>query len=282
LTDPARPAQTRPRQLQFDRYVLDLDRGCLLLDGSEIALRPKTFAVLNHLVENAGRLVSKEELFAAVWPSLVVTDDVLVQSVGELRRMLGDDGAHLIKTIPRRGYRFEGNVSMVPAIAATAADPAPHPPPVPEVDRASRRFGWRGGLLAFIALVVLLGAGVWWSGLGTDLLTARKPEIGARAAIAVLPFSNQGNDPSREYFADGLTQDVINALGRFPELTVMSWNAVSPYKDKPASPAEIARSLAVQYQVEGSVLQTGDRVRVIAQLVNTDGRVLWSARFKGC
>ena len=90
---------------------------------------------------------------------------------------------------------------------------------------------------------------------------------------------NQSDDSAREYFADGLTQDIINALGRFSELTVMSWNAVLPYKGKPASPAEIARNLAVRYQVEGSVRQTGDRVRVIAQLVDADGRVLWSARF---
>ena len=82
-----------------------------------------------------------------------------------------------------------------------------------------------------------------------------------------------------EYFADGLTQDIINALGRFSELTVMSWNAVLPYKGRPSSPAEVGRSLGVRYQVEGSVRQTGDRVRVTSQLVDTNGRVLWSARF---
>src|SRR5262249_5930923 len=90
---------------------------------------------------------------------------------------------------------------------------------------------------------------------------------------------NEGAVSGREYFADGLTQDIINLLGRFSGLTVMSWNAVFPYKSKPASPAEIARDLAVRYQVEGSVEQTTDRVRVIAQLVDADGRVLWSARF---
>ena len=104
-------------------------------------------------------------------------------------------------------------------------------------------------------------------------------DIVTKAAIAVLPFVNQSNDSGREYFADGLAQDIINALGRFPELTVMSWNAVLPYKGKPASPGEIARGLGVHYQVEGGVLRTGDRVRVTAQLVNTEGRVLWSARF---
>ena len=104
------PEQMQSKRLRFDRYVLDLDRGCLLRDGNEIALRPKTFAVLQYLVENSGRLVSKDELFAAVWPNLAVTDDALVQSIGELRRALGEDGPRLIKTIPRRGYRFESGV----------------------------------------------------------------------------------------------------------------------------------------------------------------------------
>ena len=98
-------------------------------------------------------------------------------------------------------------------------------------------------------------------------------------AIAILPLANQGDDAGHEYFADGLTQDIINALGRFSELTVMSWNAVFPYKGKPATPQEIGRHLAVAYLVEGSVRLTGDRVRVTVQLVDTrDGRVLWTVR----
>ena len=97
------------QQLTFGRFVLDLRRGVLLLDGREVGLRPKTFAVLCFLVQHPGRLVSKEELLAAVWPNLVVTDDTLVQSIGELRRALGDAGSKLIVTVPRRGYRFEAS-----------------------------------------------------------------------------------------------------------------------------------------------------------------------------
>jgi adenylate cyclase len=115
-------AQTRPEQLQFDRYILDLNRGCLFLGKNEITLRPKTFAVLRYLVENPGHLVSKEELFAAVWPNLAITDDVLVQSIGELRRALGDDGPSLIKTVPRRGYRFESPVSVIATAHPFGAD----------------------------------------------------------------------------------------------------------------------------------------------------------------
>lgn len=300
------PAQMRAKRLRFDRYVLDLDRGCLLLDGNEIALRPKTFAVLHYLIENSGRLVSKDELFAAVWPNLAITDDALVQSIGELRRALGDDGPRLIRTIPRRGYRFESDVSVVASIGQSSADAAPVSGASRHAAQSSEPVGgartplalltrvtadWRVGLLASFTLAALLASGMLWSGGGTqwkflnilgygDRSTTKSPEIGAKPAIAVLPLVNQSDDSGREYFADGLTQDLINALGRFSALTVMSWNAVLPYKGKPASPDEIGRGLAVSYLVEGSVRQIGDRVRVRAQLVDTrQGRVLWSARF---
>jgi adenylate cyclase len=286
--------------LRFDRYVLDLDRGSLLLDGSEIALRPKTFAVLRYLVENSNRLVSKDELFAAVWPGLAVTDDALVQSIGELRRALADEGPRLIKTVPRRGYRFESAVSIVAPADNSLADATPGsavsrdntPALKPAIPGqawsllAVAPAGWRGGL--FAALVVLLVAGsllvarLDWSFFSTPHSgeqLSKTAELAAKPAIAILPFVNQSDDSTREYFADGLTQDIINALGRFPDLTVMSWNAVFPYKGRPANPAEIARNLAVRYQIEGKVRQTGDRLRVNAQLVDTNGQVLWSASF---
>src|ERR1044071_3172160 len=91
--------------------------ACASSAGSEITLRPKTFNLLNFLVENPGPVVSKEQLVAAFWPGLAVTDDVLVQSVGELRRALGQDGPRLIRTVPRRGYRFEAIVSADRSIA---------------------------------------------------------------------------------------------------------------------------------------------------------------------
>jgi TolB-like protein/DNA-binding winged helix-turn-helix (wHTH) protein/cytochrome c-type biogenesis protein CcmH/NrfG len=296
------PAQKGAKRLRFDRYVLDLDRGCLLLDGNEIALRPKTFAVLRYLIENFGRLVSKDELFAAVWPNLAVTDDALVQSIGELRRGLGDDGPRLIKTIPRRGYRLESAVSIIVPVEPPATHAVRDLVASYDGDRASKPLirphawkllttaftGSRTGLLAAVALVVLLAAGALLVGYSEWRVPntrrsgeqfAKTAEVSAKPAIAILPLANQNDNSAREYFADGLTQDIINALGRFPGLTVMSWNAVFPYKGKPENPAEIARSLAVRYQVEGSVRQIGDRVRVNAQLVDANGQVLWSASF---
>ena len=276
IPDADPPTPTRARRLRFDRFVLDLDRGCLLLDGSEVALRPKTFGVLRHLVENAGLLVSKEELFAAVWPNLVITDDVLVQSIGELRRAMGDDSLRLIRTIPRRGYRFESEVSIVAGGRESPADAAPIPAALAasEPQPARRRIG----LLAALALAVLLVLGVLWIGIDRSATSTLEP--GPRPAIAVLPFVDHSDEPGREYFADGLTQDIINALGRFSALTVVSWNAVFPYKNKAASPEKVGRGLAVAYVVEGSVRRIGEHVRVSAQLVDTrQGQVLWSARF---
>ena len=287
--DPAARDGTRAKQLRFDRYLLDLERGCLLLGENEIALRPKTFSVLCYLVKNCHRLVSKDELFAAVWPNVAVTDDTLVQSISELRQAIGDEGARLIRTVPRRGYRFEAEVSEVNL--AVLSEQAPRAEPnsaeaplarfdVPATTKRSRLIN---GMLAAsgLLLAILITYVLWSINLNSRHLQADLPpfETMERPAIAILPFLNQDNDTAREYFADGLTQDLITALGRFPELTVMSWNAVSAYRRASATPGEIARHLGVRYQVEGSVLQTGDRVRVAAQLVDSDGRVLWSARF---
>ncbi len=264
------PSSTWPGagRLRFDRYVLDRDRGCLLLDGDEIALRPKTFAVLLHLVENSTRLVPKDELFAAVWPNVAVTDDTLVQSIGELRRALGEGGSRLIRTIPRRGYRLDAAVA--PLISANDGDQ----PSAPSM-------GMRPSWAAMLAAAVVLTAAVAWNGRGVVRPIEPPAEsVGetARPAIAVLPFLSHGNDPARAYFADGMTQDIIDTLGRFPDLTVMSWNAVVPYKGTAAGAAEMARRLAVRYHVEGNVHQTGDRVRASARLVDSRGRVLWSGR----
>jgi DNA-binding winged helix-turn-helix (wHTH) protein len=130
------------RVLWFDRFALDLTRGGLRSDDHEIHLRPKTFEVLRHLAENAGRLVSKQELYEAVWPGVVVTDDSLVQCIRELREKLGDDSRSLIRTLARRGYLLDAEVSVTPLSAAivtrpeqpssiaadlTATDRIPHP-----------------------------------------------------------------------------------------------------------------------------------------------------------
>lgn len=311
-------ARVAGSRIRFDRYVLDLGRGSLYRDDTEIALRPKTYAVLYCLAANAGRLVTKDALFAAVWPDLAITDDVLVQSIGELRHALGDEGTRLIKTIPRRGYRLEAALSSAdpnrggedgalephivgdPRRASEAAvksaaplglagherDAAPVPASEPaqppwfaglaEIATRLLARAWTIALLVALALALLIAASVALRDRGGIWNVS---PAATRPVIAVLPLLNQTDDPSREYFADGVTQDIIGALGRFSGIQVMSWSAVQRYKGNPASPSEVAGRLGVDYQVEGSVRWTAERIRVTARLVDKDGGVIWSGQF---
>src|ERR1700760_3114861 len=126
-----------PRIFQFDRFELDLTRACLRAHDRTIDLRPKAFEVLCHLVQNAGRLVSKQELFETVWPNVTVSDDSLVQCIRELRQKLSDEGRRLIKTVARRGYLLEATVTVRerPSPEASIGGPSevPHEGPTAEV-----------------------------------------------------------------------------------------------------------------------------------------------------
>lgn len=269
------------KRLHFEEYVLDIDGGCLRHGDDELPLRPKSFDVLVHLAKNSQVLVSKEELFAAVWPGLAVTDDVLVQSISELRKVFGADGPRLIKTIPRRGYRFD--VQMTSQAASTVRDVADAEPPPPKAPLPSATPQlWRSRSAVAIALLTFLAmSGIVW----TFALQPTSKDIAALNSrdglpvLAVLPFVSNGVNETHAYFADGLTQDVISALGRFPALTVLSWNAVASLKSQPGLPKDSARTLGARYHVEGQMHRDADRVRINAQLVDAGGRVLWSGRF---
>ena len=117
-------------RLQFDRFTLDLARTALRFDNQEIFPRPKAFHVLCHLAENAGRLVGKQELFEAVWPEVEVTDDSLVQCIRELRQLLGDKEHRLIKTVTRRGYLLDAEVT-IPTPGSRPAVPGATPVEAP-------------------------------------------------------------------------------------------------------------------------------------------------------
>src|SRR5215470_15376987 len=119
-----------PRVLYFDRFSLDFARGCLRVDEEDIELRPKAFEVLKYLTEDAGRLVGKQELYDAIWPNVIVSDDSIAQCIRELRGKLGDDDHSLIKTVSRRGYLLDATVTAsapahLPTRAAALAYQAP-------------------------------------------------------------------------------------------------------------------------------------------------------------
>ena len=259
----------QPRLIRFDRYLLDLRRGTLRSDEDDIEIRPKTFEVLKLLVENAGRLVSKDEIVAAVWPDVFVTDDSVVQCVKELRRALGADGERLIRTVPRRGYRLEADGPT--DLSATPPDSDRQPGSM--AGAAPRRSHGHLGLAAAAGFAASLAIYLF-----PDLIIQRALPQAGKPAIAVLPFTSAAEDGDQ--LADGMTDDIINALGRFSSLTVMSHSAVALYKHRSATPQQVGHDLSVRYVLEGSVRRLGDRLRVTAQLADTDrGQVLWSGRF---
>jgi adenylate cyclase len=231
------------RVLRFDSFVLDLARGCLRMGDQDIDLPPKAFGVLRHLVQNAGRLVSKQELHEVVWPNVVVSDDSLVQSIRELRQKLGDEEHRLIKTLPRRGYLFDVSVSVsdVTAVATSHANTA---------------------------------------SAAAKALPSALP-LPDRPSVAVLPFTNLSDDPAQEYFADGIVDDIITELSRFSELFVIARNSSFRYKGKAVDVREVGRDLGVRYVLEGSVRRLGDRSRISAQLIDAvTGGHRWAERYE--
>src|SRR5262249_15629246 len=145
------------RTLSFDRFELDLMRGCARVAGRDLELRPKAFQLLCYLAENAGRLVSKQELHDAVWGDVTVSDDALVQCIRELRQKLGDDDRTVIRTVPRRGYLL--NVTKdVPEVSLAAVAPARQAPASPALPRPWH-FGvparWAAAAIVILALTLV-------------------------------------------------------------------------------------------------------------------------------
>jgi formylglycine-generating enzyme required for sulfatase activity len=150
------------RILRFDRFALDLRRGSLRAGDQDIELRPKAFEVLRYLVENPGRLVAHEELHEAVWGDVAVSNDSIVQCIRELRSKLGDNDHRLIKTVARRGYVLEADVSEQEAPSGSNGSTSGGPPPqVAGQPRPGPTMPKRRALLAVVA--VLLAGGGWWT-----------------------------------------------------------------------------------------------------------------------
>ena len=274
------------RGFRFGVYTLDLTRGSLRAGDRLIELRPKSFGVLAYLVENAGRLVPKDELMAAVWSDVVVSDESLAKCVSEVRAALGDSDQRLVKTVPRRGYLLDAPVwpangtpdAHVLGSAAVSETPPAQGSGPSEVSRPARsstysrrrRVGLAAALL-FVSLAVLALAVPWRRATG--------PPLPDRPSIAVLPLSN-GSDPQSDYFSDGLTEDLITSLGRFRGLFVIGRASTFVYKQKHASSEQIGRELGVRYLLQGSVRRHGDDVRITAQLIDaTTGGQIWGESY---
>jgi TolB-like protein/DNA-binding winged helix-turn-helix (wHTH) protein len=245
------------QQFTFNGITIDVAAGAVRdRNGGEIALRPQAFRLLAYLLDNSDRLVSKDELMKAVWPGVFVTDDSLVQCVRDVRRALRDDNQSVLKAVPKRGYKL--------VIAAEESRLAPP---------GRRRMAAVAALAVFAAIV----AGAVWR------FIDRADKSGSRAvlpSVAVLPLSAISGEADEQRLADGLTEDIITDLARFPEFRVIASNTTETYKGKTANPSEVGAALDASFIVEGSIQHQADRVRITAQLIEAaTGRHLWSDRW---
>jgi TolB-like protein/DNA-binding winged helix-turn-helix (wHTH) protein len=266
----------------FGQFVLDLDRGMLLGPQGEIGLRPKSFHVLEYLVEHHGRLVTSQALLEAVWGQTVVTQDSLTQCIVEIRRVLGDDGRHLVRTIPRRGYMLDAPVTRLAATDGTAPVATASAPGGQVGESAPATDAPRRARLMLVLVAAVLVAGLVWLvqreapvGGGTGVAVPVLPN-----SVAVLPFVDMSAEQDQEYFGDGIAEEILNLLAQVPALKVIARTSSFSFKGRPVDIAEIAARLGVAHVLEGSVRRSGDRVRITAQLIGThDSTHLWSESY---
>jgi TolB-like protein/DNA-binding winged helix-turn-helix (wHTH) protein len=226
----------------FGKFALDLRRGCLRAGDREVELRPKSFEVLRYLVENAGRLIPKDEIIEAVWPSVTVTDESLTRCVSDIRLALEDADQSVIKTMTRRGYVFTAPVSIGCPGQAT--------------DDNAARGNTNNGILPFGML------------------------RGGRFSLVVLPFVDLSDGPAQDHLADAITDGLTTYLSRIRDAFVIARSIAMTYKGRAIDVRQIGRELGVRYVLEGSEQHSGSLVRVNAQLIDVDtGAHLWAERF---
>ncbi|HWC18000.1 MAG TPA: winged helix-turn-helix domain-containing protein [Terriglobales bacterium] len=262
------------RLFRFGPYELDTKQGELRRSGVRVALQGQPLRILELLLLSPGQLVSREQFREALWPNgtFVDFDDGLNTCVRRLRQALNDDPEtpRFIQTLPKRGYRFVGDVETIPDEG----------PPVQTLTHAigpATTKPRRHVLVAIgitMAVLVLAAAGVVFR-------YRRHNAASPIRSLAVLPLENLSHDPEQEYFADGITDALITDLAQIGSLKVISRTSTSRYKGTHKLLPEIAKELSVDGVVEGTVLRSGDRVRVDAQLIeaNTD-RHVWAKSYE--
>lgn len=260
--------------------------------GLKVKLQEQPFRVLELLLERPGDLISREQFQRQIWPadSFVDFELGLNTAVKRLRQALGDsaDTPRFIETLPRRGYRFVFPVDGVSAVGGDSAGSAtatPQPGVGPQIPRplsmavAATRTRKKG---IWAALVLFLAAALVG---GLYLLAGHSRTTGSAAqirSVAVLPLENLSSDPEQEYFADGMTDEIITDLAKMGGLRVISRTSVLRFKHSREALPQIARELNVDAVVEGTVRRSSHRVRITAQLIRAyNDQHLWADEFEG-
>ena len=281
------PEATAPVRLRFGVFEVDLRAGELRKHGVRLRLQEQPFQVLAMLLERPGETVTREELRNRLWTAetFVDFDHGVNKAVNRIRDALGDSATspRFVETVARRGYRFIADVTIVegapPAGVEAKADDllraegvsvAPVAAPPPRLRR------WHLSVITGIALALASILVAVWA------LQSRAPQPALIRSLAVLPLDNLSGDSSQEYFADGMTDELIATLGQISALRVISRTSVMPYKRARKPLPQIAHELNVDAVVEGTVLRSDGRVRITAQLIEArDDRHLWSETYDG-
>ncbi len=228
----------------FDEFVLDVDRRELRRDAQLVSVEPQVFDLLVHLVSNRDRVVSKTELLDVVWKRRAVSESTLFNRINAARTAVGDGGEQqrLIRTLPRKGMRFIGAVQENNGRDLQTPDT--------------------------------------YQGVAPQSLAHNPLGRFERSTIAVLPFDNLNRESVDDYFCDGISGEIITALSRFPHLAVISRNSSFTYKGKSTDVRIIGKELGCLHVLEGSILRSGERVRISCQLVDTaTGTHRWADKF---
>lgn len=261
---------------RFGVFEIDLQSGELRKNGMRLRLSGQPLQVLATLIERAGDVVTREELHSKLWPAdtYVDFDHGLNSAVSRIREALDDssDTPRYVETIPRRGYRFIASVTNVhPARLAGLAADSEIGAEKTAISGTSAPFATtKKGLIStrpmvwFVGVVVIAALAASFALYRGKVHGAGQPAI---KSVAVMPLTNLSGDPTQEYLADGITEELIGRLAGIHNLRVISRTSVMGFKDTRMSAPEIARALNVDALVEGSVIREGDRIRVHAQLI---------------
>lgn len=234
----------------FGNCFLDVDRQELRRGGDLVAVEPQVLDLLQYLIRNGDRVVSKDDLIANVWNGRIVSDSTLTSRISAARQAVGDSGdsQRLIRTIARKGLRFVGEV------------------------REDQSSGGAGATRTEAAEVR--------DGSILPSSEGELPRLPTQPSIAVMPFTNMSGDPEQEYFSDGITEDIITALSRLRWFFVIARNSTFAYKGQPTDVRQVGRILGVRYILEGSVRKSGQRIRVTGQLIDAvAGGHIWAERY---
>lgn len=276
-------SKTGPDCLEIGEWEFHVRSHELIRNGKRIRLEPRVASLLLYLATHPGQPVNRMTLLEALWPGVVVSDEVLTNAINKLRRAFGDDRTNpkVIETIPKAGYRL-----LLSVQAAESEPTASEPGNKPLRKSKHSRSRWK------IALTVIAVIGLTVAIITSLRLTSPVPPeseltqqvTGSRAsqpALAVLPFDNLSADPNEEYFADGVTDDVITRLSKNPGLMVIARDSTFFYKGKSLDLRTIAEKLNATYVLRGSLRREGGMLKLNAWLIDVDtGANIWAEHYE--